>query len=56
MDLILTSRGVQGDQALLLGLVNRLVPRGQALDAAVRLGHFSRSPRSKVESAAATRS
>ena len=39
MDLILTGRGVQGDEALRMGLVNRLVPRGQALDAAVRLAH-----------------
>jgi enoyl-CoA hydratase len=40
MDLILTGRGVQGDEALrIMGLVNRLVPRDQALDAAVRLAH-----------------
>jgi enoyl-CoA hydratase len=39
MDLILTGRGVQGEEALRMGLVNRLVPRGQAFDAAVRLAH-----------------
>jgi enoyl-CoA hydratase len=39
MDLILTGRGVQGEEALRIGLVNRLVPRGQALDTAVRLAN-----------------
>src|SRR2546426_10486350 len=39
MDLILTGRGVQGDEALRMGVANRLVPRGQALDAAVGLAH-----------------
>jgi enoyl-CoA hydratase len=39
MDLILTGRGVQGDEALRMGLVNRLVPRGQALAAALRVAH-----------------
>jgi enoyl-CoA hydratase len=39
MDLILTGRGVQGEEALRMGLVNRLVPPGQALDAALRLAH-----------------
>src|SRR5206468_1524554 len=39
MDLILTGRGVHGDEALRMGLANRLVPRGQALDFAVGLAH-----------------
>ncbi len=39
MDLILTGRGVHGDEALRMGLVNRLVPRGHALEAALRLAH-----------------
>ena len=39
MDLILTGRGVSGEEALRMGLVNRLVPRGQALEAAVQLAH-----------------
>ena len=39
MDLILTGRGVQGEEALRMGLVNRLVPTGQALETAVSLAH-----------------
>ena len=39
MDLILTGRGVSGEEALRMGLVNRLVPKGQALEAAVQLAH-----------------
>ena len=39
MDLILTGRGVQGEEAFRMGLANRLVPKGQALETAVRLGH-----------------
>jgi enoyl-CoA hydratase len=37
MDLILTGRGVSGDEALRMGLANRLAPKGGALPAAVRL-------------------
>ena len=35
MDLILTGRGVPGDEALAFGLANRLVPDGSAHDAAL---------------------
>lgn len=37
MDLILTGRGVHGDEALAMGLVNRLTDPGDALDSAIRL-------------------
>lgn len=37
LDLILTGRGVSGDEALRMGLANRLVPPGQALPAAIEL-------------------
>src|SRR5712664_2180693 len=37
LDLILTGRGVSGEEALRMGLANRLVPPGTALDAAVEL-------------------
>jgi enoyl-CoA hydratase len=37
MDLILTGRGVSGDEAVAMGLVNRLTPKGGALDGAVAL-------------------
>src|SRR5690349_16692454 len=37
LDLILTGRGVSGDEALRMGLVNRLVEPGQALTAALDL-------------------
>jgi enoyl-CoA hydratase len=39
MDMILTGRGVKGDEAPRMGLVNRLVPRGQTLDSALQLVH-----------------
>jgi enoyl-CoA hydratase len=37
MDLILTGRGVSGEEAQRMGLANRLVEPGRALDAAVEL-------------------
>jgi enoyl-CoA hydratase len=39
MDLILTGRGVSGEEALRMGLANRLAPKGGALSAAVALAH-----------------
>jgi enoyl-CoA hydratase len=37
LDMILTGRGVSGEEALRMGLANRLVERGRALDAALEL-------------------
>src|SRR6202008_3722893 len=37
LDLILTGRGVQGDEALDIGLANRLVEPGRALETAIEL-------------------
>jgi enoyl-CoA hydratase len=37
LDLILTGRGVSGEEALRMGLANRLVPKGEAFGAAMEL-------------------
>jgi enoyl-CoA hydratase len=37
LDMILTGRGVSGEEALRMGLANRLVEHGEALDAALQL-------------------
>lgn len=39
LDLILTGRGVSGQEALMMGVANRLVPPGQALQAALALAN-----------------
>jgi enoyl-CoA hydratase len=39
LDLVLTGRGVSGDEALQMGLVNRLAEPGKALEAALEMAH-----------------
>lgn len=39
LDLILTGRGVRGDEARIMGLANRLVEPGDARSSAIELGH-----------------
>lgn len=51
MDLILTGRGVKGEEAFRMGLANRLVPHGQALETAVNLAHeLARFPQHSLRS------
>ena len=39
LDLILTGRAVSGQEAHMMGLANRLVPRGEALQSAIALAN-----------------
>jgi enoyl-CoA hydratase len=51
LDLILTGRGVSGEEALRMGLANRLVPKGQAFEAALALAHeIAARPQAAVRS------
>lgn len=51
LDLILTGRGVSGDEARCMGLANRLVERGQALEAAIELARdLARLPQTCMRS------
>jgi enoyl-CoA hydratase len=51
LDLILTGRGVSGEEALRMGLANRLVPRGEALAAALELAReIASKPQAAVRS------
>jgi len=45
LDMILTGRGVSGEEARTMGLANRLVPKGEALQGALQLaGQLTRFP------------
>jgi len=51
MDLILTGRGVSGEEALHMGLANRLAEPGHALEAALELAHsLARLPQTCLRS------
>lgn len=51
LDMILTGRGVAGQEALKMGLANRLVPHGGALDAALTLANdLARFPQTCLQS------
>src|ERR1700730_1761713 len=51
LDLILTGRGVSGEEARQMGLVNRLVPPGEAVAAAMELAQqIAASPQAAVRS------
>ena len=51
LDLILTGRGVSGQEALMMGLANRIVPKGKALQTALALaGELARFPQKCLRS------
>jgi len=51
MDLILTGRGVSGEEARMMGLANRLTPKGEALTVALELaGGLARFPQGCLRS------